>query len=64
MPQLALAWCLKNLNVSTAITGASKPQQVVENMKALEVVAKITPEINEQIEAILQNKPSAIEDYR
>lgn len=64
MPQLALAWCLKNPNVSTAITGASKPGQVVDNMKALDVVAKITPEVNEQIEAILQNRPSAIEDHR
>lgn len=64
MAQLALAWCLKNPNVSTVITGASKPQQVEDNMKALDVVAKITPEVNEQIEAILQNKPSANEDYR
>jgi voltage-dependent potassium channel beta subunit len=64
MPQMALAWCLKNPNVSTVITGASRPQQVVENMKALDVVAKITPEVNEQIEAILQNKPSGVEDYR
>jgi voltage-dependent potassium channel beta subunit len=64
MAQLALAWCLKNPNVSTVITGASKPQQVEDNMKALDVVAKITPEINQQIEAILQNKPSANEDYR
>lgn len=64
MAQLALAWCLKNPHVSTVITGASKPQQVEDNMKALDVVPKITPEVNEQIEAILQNKPSAIEDYR
>ncbi|MDX1671493.1 MAG: aldo/keto reductase, partial [Balneolaceae bacterium] len=36
LPQLALAWCLKNPNVSTVITGASKPEQVRENMKAVD----------------------------
>lgn len=39
--QLAIAWCLKNPNVSTVITGASRPEQITENMKALDVVAKI-----------------------
>src|SRR3990172_7117503 len=36
MAQLAIAWCLKNPHVSTVITGASRPEQVVENMSALE----------------------------
>ncbi len=49
--QLALAWCLKNPNVSTVITGASRVSQVQENMKALEVVPKITAEIVKVIEA-------------
>jgi voltage-dependent potassium channel beta subunit len=57
MAQLALAWCLKNPNVSTVITGASRPEQVTENMKALAVAEKITPDIMERIEGILQNKP-------
>ncbi|HML39961.1 MAG TPA: aldo/keto reductase [Bellilinea sp.] len=57
MAQLALAWCLKNPNVSTVITGASRPEQVTENMKALAVAEKITPDIMEKIEGILQNKP-------
>jgi aryl-alcohol dehydrogenase-like predicted oxidoreductase len=57
MAQLALAWCLKNPNVSTVITGASRPAQVTENMKALAVAEKITPDIMEKIEGILQNKP-------
>ena len=43
--QLALAWCLNNPNVSTVITGASRPEQVVENMKALEVLPRLTTEI-------------------
>ncbi|MBC7710974.1 MAG: aldo/keto reductase [Rhizobacter sp.] len=49
--QLALAWCLKNPNVSTVITGASKVSQVHENMKALDVVPKLTAEVMKAIEA-------------
>ena len=59
MAQLGLAWCLKNPNVSTVITGASRPAQVTENMRALEVVPKLTPEVKARIDAILDNKPNA-----
>jgi len=59
MPQLALAWCLKNPNVSTVITGASRPEQVHENMKTLDVLPKMTPEVMDRIEMILNNKPCA-----
>jgi voltage-dependent potassium channel beta subunit len=52
---LAIAWTLKNPLVASAITGASKPSQVTENLKALDV--KITDEINQRIEGILANKP-------
>jgi aryl-alcohol dehydrogenase-like predicted oxidoreductase len=62
--QLAIAWCLHNPHVSSVITGASKPSQVTENMKALDLYEKLTPEVIERIEAILQNKPEPIEDYR
>ena len=62
MAQLALAWCLKNPNVSTVITGASRPEQVNENMKALEVVPKLTSNVMERIEVILGNKPAVNED--
>ena len=62
--QLALAWCLKNPNVSTVITGASRAEQVVENMAALDVVDKLTPEVMERIEAILDNKPTPPSDFR
>jgi voltage-dependent potassium channel beta subunit len=64
MAQLALAWCLKNPNVSTVITGASRKEQVVENMKALEVVPLLTDAVMEQIEEILQNRPAPESDYR
>ncbi len=51
--QLALAWCLKNPNVSSVITGASKPEQVVENCGALKVLDKLTPEILAEIDEIV-----------
>ena len=62
--QLALAWCLKNPNVSTVITGASRSSQVQENMKALEVSNQLTPEVLEQIENVLNNKPAPEPNYR
>lgn len=52
LSQLALAWCLKNPFVSTVITGASRVEQVHENMKAGEVVEKITPAIMAGIDQI------------
>lgn len=64
MAQLALAWTLKNPNVSTTITGASRVSQVKENMKAMDLVAKLTPDVMERIEAILDNKPSEPPTFR
>lgn len=64
MPQFAIAWCLKNKDVSTVITGASKVEQVEQNMKAIDVVDQMTPDIMERIEEILDNKPGPEENYR
>jgi aryl-alcohol dehydrogenase-like predicted oxidoreductase len=64
MAQLALAWTLKNPNVSTTMTGASRVEQVVENMKAIEYVEKLTPDVMEAIETILDNKPAQETDWR
>ena len=64
MAQLALAWLLKNPNVSTVITGASRAEQVTENMKALEVVDKLTDDVMQRIEGILDNKPEPETDFR
>jgi voltage-dependent potassium channel beta subunit len=50
--QLAIAWCAANPRVSTVITGASRPEQVVENMGALRALEQMTPEIKQEIEAI------------
>ena len=48
--QLALAWCAHNPNVSSVITGASRPEQVKENMKAVALLPKLTPEVIDRIE--------------
>jgi aryl-alcohol dehydrogenase-like predicted oxidoreductase len=64
LSQLALAWCLKNPNVSTVITGASKVSQVAENMQALDVLPKLTAEVMDRIDQILQNKPELVGDFR
>ena len=52
LSQLSLAWCLKNPYVSTVITGASRVEQVHENMKAAEVASRLAPEILERIDTI------------
>jgi voltage-dependent potassium channel beta subunit len=64
LAQLALAWCLMNPNVSTVITGASRPEQVADNMKAAEVAERLDASVLERIEAILDNKPDGEPDYR
>jgi voltage-dependent potassium channel beta subunit len=48
--QLALAWCARNPHVSTVITGASRVAQVQENMKAIDVIAKLTPGVVARID--------------
>jgi len=57
LAQLAIAWTLKNSNVSTVILGASKTAQLKENLKSLDVVDLLSNSIMEKIEDILQNKP-------
>jgi voltage-dependent potassium channel beta subunit len=62
LAQLSLAWCLKNPFVSTVITGASRAEQVHENMKAIEVAPKLTPEILERIDKIFGIEKKKEED--
>jgi voltage-dependent potassium channel beta subunit len=57
MAQLALAWARKNENVSTVITGATRPEQVVENLGSLEFASSLNEDLMERIDAVLQNKP-------
>ncbi|EAW22146.1 putative voltage-gated K+ channel beta subunit (KCNAB) [Aspergillus fischeri NRRL 181] len=58
LSQLALAWCLKNENVSSVITGASRPEQIVDNVESLKLLPKLTPEVMSQIDEYLGNKPA------
>ena len=51
MAQLALAWCATNPRVSTVITGASRPSQVLENFESLAVIPLLTPEVMTRIDA-------------
>lgn len=57
MSALAIAWTIRNPNVTTAILGASKAAQLTENLKALDAVKVLTPAVMERIEGILANKP-------
>ncbi|MBK7743564.1 MAG: aldo/keto reductase [Betaproteobacteria bacterium] len=56
MAQLAIAWCLKNPQVSTVITGASRAAQVTENLRALDVVPRLVPEVMARIDTLLEDK--------
>ncbi|MGH3441299.1 MAG: potassium channel beta subunit family protein [Nitriliruptorales bacterium] len=53
LAQLSLAWCARNPNVSTVITGASRAEQVHENMGALDVLPLLTDEVLERIDAAI-----------
>ncbi|MBI5295297.1 MAG: aldo/keto reductase [Chloroflexi bacterium] len=53
LAQFAIAWCAKNPNVSTVITGASRVEQVHENMKALEVLPKLTGDVMKRVNEIV-----------
>ncbi|MBK6904309.1 MAG: aldo/keto reductase [Saprospirales bacterium] len=57
LAKLAIAWCLKNPNVSSVILGASKPHHLEETLSSLEIQEKLSPEVMERIETILNNKP-------
>jgi aryl-alcohol dehydrogenase-like predicted oxidoreductase len=61
--QLALAWAAMNPNVSTVILGATKVEQIHDNCKAVTLMDKLTPEIMEEIETILDNKPKPAPTY-
>ena len=55
--RLAMAWVLKNPNVSSAITGASRPEQVWDSVRCLELLPKLTEEVMGEIDSVLGNKP-------
>lgn len=57
LAQMSIAWCLKNKHVSTVILGASKMEQLEENLKALEFQSLLAPEVMQRIESVMQNAP-------
>lgn len=61
MARLAIAWCLKNPYVSTVITGASRVEQIHDNLKALDIVDLLTDDVMAEIEAVLDNKPEPMD---
>ena len=63
LAQLSIAWVIKNNDVSTAILGAMKPEQITENLKALDVAKKLNKEMLEEIENIMKNAPDGEIDY-
>jgi len=61
--QLSLAWAASHPGASTVILGASKPEQVYDNLKAIDVLPKLTPEVLAEIDAILDNTPTPEPTY-
>jgi len=57
---LAMAWVLRNPHVSSAITGASRPEQVYKSIASLAIVPKLTDDIMKEIDTILENKPAPL----
>lgn len=57
MAVLAISWCIKNPNVTTAILGATRKEQLTENLKALDIYPKLNEEMMHEIENIVQTKP-------
>jgi voltage-dependent potassium channel beta subunit len=57
LAQLSIAWATTNEHVSTVIVGASRPSQLEDNLKALDVISKITPEVKAEIDAIVNFEP-------
>jgi aryl-alcohol dehydrogenase-like predicted oxidoreductase len=57
LPALSIAWCVKNPNVTTAILGATRKEQLIENLKALDVLDLLTPEVMNRIDTITGTKP-------
>lgn len=62
--RLALAWCVRNPRVSSVILGASRVEQLRENLKCLDDVRLLTPDVIEKIESLFGTKPQAPKDFR
>jgi len=60
---LAIAWCVKNKNVSTVLLGATKEHQIEENLKSLAIAKKLTPDMMKEIDEIVGTKPKLAGHY-
>ncbi|XP_033838792.1 voltage-gated potassium channel subunit beta-2 isoform X1 [Periophthalmus magnuspinnatus] len=63
LPQLAIAWCLRNEGVSSVLLGSSNPTQLTENLGAIQVIPKITAGIATEVDHLLGNRPHSKRDY-
>uniref|UniRef100_A0A8D3DHV8 Voltage-gated potassium channel subunit beta-1 n=1 Tax=Scophthalmus maximus TaxID=52904 RepID=A0A8D3DHV8_SCOMX len=63
LPQLAIAWCLRNEGVSSVLLGSSNPRQLTENLGAIQVIPKMTAGIASEVDHILGNRPHSKKDY-
>uniref|UniRef100_A0A8C7UX77 Potassium voltage-gated channel, shaker-related subfamily, beta member 1 b n=1 Tax=Oncorhynchus mykiss TaxID=8022 RepID=A0A8C7UX77_ONCMY len=63
LPQLAIAWCLRNEGVSSVLLGTSSPIQLAENLRAMEVIPKMTAGIVTEIDHVLGNRPHSKKDF-
>ncbi|XP_026169096.1 voltage-gated potassium channel subunit beta-2 isoform X2 [Mastacembelus armatus] len=63
LPQLAIAWCLRNEGVSSVLLGSSNPSQLTENLGAIQVIPKLTAGIASEVDHILGNRPHSKRDY-
>ncbi|XP_051947732.1 voltage-gated potassium channel subunit beta-1-like isoform X1 [Xyrauchen texanus] len=64
LPQLAIAWCLRNEGVSCVLLGSSSTDQLMENIGAIQVLPKLSSSIIHEVDSILGNKPYSKKDYR
>ncbi|XP_071331253.1 voltage-gated potassium channel subunit beta-2-like [Trachinotus anak] len=64
LSQLAIAWCLRNEGVNSVLLGASRAEQLVENIRAIQVLPKLSPSVVLEIDGILGNKPYNKKDFR
>ncbi|XP_030220235.1 voltage-gated potassium channel subunit beta-1 isoform X2 [Gadus morhua] len=63
LPQLAIAWCLRNEGVSSVLLGSSNPVQLTENLGAIQVIPKMTTGIASEVDNLLGNRPHSKKDY-
>uniref|UniRef100_A0A3B5AJY3 Voltage-gated potassium channel subunit beta-1 n=1 Tax=Stegastes partitus TaxID=144197 RepID=A0A3B5AJY3_9TELE len=64
LPQLAIAWCLRSERVNSVLLGASKTEQLMENIRAIQILPKLSLSIVSEVNGILGNRPYSKKDFR